>query len=84
MEDVEGCQGVEIDEGMVEVLTHFKYFGGMMVNDGKLEVELAARQPRHVQGSGSLRSCGARGIYELRLKGLTFALLRRIEGRVVV
>jgi hypothetical protein len=44
-EDVEGCQGVDISEGMVECLTcQFKYLGIMLVNDGKLEVELAARE----------------------------------------
>jgi hypothetical protein len=33
---------------MVEVVTQFKYLGSMLVNDGKLEVELAARKTKAV------------------------------------
>jgi hypothetical protein len=51
----EGCQGVEISEGMVEVVTQFKYLGSMLVNDGKLEVELAARKTKAVF---RFRQCG--------------------------
>jgi hypothetical protein len=47
-EDVEGCQRVEISDGMVQVLTQFKYLGSMLVNDGKPEVELAARKTKAV------------------------------------
>jgi hypothetical protein len=54
MEGVEGCKEVEISEGMVEVVTHFKYLGSMLVNDGKLEVELAARKTKTVFRLGSL------------------------------
>jgi hypothetical protein len=48
LEDVEGCQGVEISDGMVKVVTHFKYLGSMLVNDDKPEVELAARKTKAV------------------------------------
>jgi hypothetical protein len=47
-EDVKVCQGVEISDGMVEVVTQFKYLGSMLVNDGKPEVELAARKTKAV------------------------------------
>jgi hypothetical protein len=30
-EDVEGCQGVEISDGMVEVVTQLKYLGSIML-----------------------------------------------------
>jgi hypothetical protein len=33
---------------MVEVVTQFKYLGGMLVNVGKPEVELAARKTKAV------------------------------------
>jgi hypothetical protein len=33
---------------MVEVVTQFKYLGSMLVNDGKPEVELAARKTKAV------------------------------------
>jgi hypothetical protein len=33
---------------MVEVVNQFKYLGSMLVNDGKLEVELAARKTKVV------------------------------------
>jgi hypothetical protein len=58
-EDVEGCQGVEISDGMVQVVTQFKYLGSMLVNDGKPEVELALGRPRQCSGSGSLRRCAS-------------------------
>jgi hypothetical protein len=61
-EDVEGCQGVEINEGMVEVVTQFKYLGSMLVNDGKLDVELAARETKAVFRFRQFRRCGAPGI----------------------
>jgi hypothetical protein len=38
MKEVEGCQEVEMSEG---VLTQCRYLGSMLVNDGKVEVELA-------------------------------------------
>ena len=44
----EVCQAVEISEGMVKVVSQFKYLGCMLVNDGKLEVELAARKAKAV------------------------------------
>jgi hypothetical protein len=49
MEGVEGCRKeVEISEGMVEVVAQLRYLGSMLVNDGKLEVELAARKTKAV------------------------------------
>jgi hypothetical protein len=33
---------------MVEMVTQFKYLGSMLVNDDKLEVELAARKTKAV------------------------------------
>jgi hypothetical protein len=33
LKEVEGCQGVEISEGMVKVLTQVKYLGSMLVSD---------------------------------------------------
>jgi hypothetical protein len=41
-------EGVEISEGWVKVVSKFKYLGSMLVNDGKLEVELGARKAKAV------------------------------------